>query len=319
MMRGPDHSRVVLWALVLGLAWGHATRSCRAHEGPEHEIEEITELIETRGESAHLLLERAVEYQVLGRLSEAARDLSRASELDPGSIHVRRELARVEWLEGKADAAVETLTRAARLEAPDPADLAGVFALRAEILRSQGHWRRALDDCEKAIAGHGANPEWYLLRSDLQHRLGRERKRVEGLEEGLRRTGAGILVVERIEALLDAGRYREALAAVEPELASARLQGRWLIRRGRARLGLGDRAAGEGDLRAGLEEIDRRLDRQRPDTTLLWDRAMAQLALGDREAARQTYAWARDRGGNPDLAERLRVLVADPEPKRRRR
>ena len=300
------------WRLVvLGLCVGGP--AAWAHEGPEHEIEELTAVIEARGESADLLLERAVEYLVLGRNREAARDLARAVELNPGSIHARRELARVQFLQGEAEAAVTTVTRALKLEAGEAVDRAGLWMLRAEIYRSQKQWRRALADCDAAIERHPANPEWYLMRSDLQRRLRQDRKRVEGLEEGLRQTGAGILRIERIDALLDAKRYRQASTAIEPELASARLRGRWLVRRGRARLGMGDTQGGEEDLRAALAEIDGRLDAHRPDTMLLWDRATAQMLLGDRVGARRTYEWARERGGDTELTERLGELVSGGE------
>lgn len=307
--RGRIGRRLGAWLWVLVLGSGMVGPVAWPHEGPEHEIEELTATIEARGESADLLLERAVEYLVLGRNTEAARDLERAVELNPGSIHVRRELARVQFLAGKVEVAVATVTRALRLEVGDPLDRAGLLMLRAEIYRSQKQWRRALADCDAAIERHRGNPEWYLLRSDLQRRLRQDRKRVAGIEEGLRETGAGILRIERIEALLDAKRYRQALAAIEPELASARLRGRWLVRRGQARLGLGDTRGGEEDLRSALEEIDRRLDANRPDLSLLWDRATAQMLLGDRVAARQTYAWAKDRAGDADMTERLGLLV----------
>ena len=45
----------------------------KAHEGPEHEIEELTGRMQKHGESADLLTERAVEYRVLGKLAEATK------------------------------------------------------------------------------------------------------------------------------------------------------------------------------------------------------------------------------------------------------
>ena len=39
-----------------------------AHEGPEGEIEELTERMKRNGETADLLTERAIEYRVIGKL-----------------------------------------------------------------------------------------------------------------------------------------------------------------------------------------------------------------------------------------------------------
>src|SRR6187402_1504015 len=88
-----------------------------AHEGPEHEIEELTERMKKNGETAELLTERAVEYRVLGKLAEATKDLERAAALDPTSLPTRRELARVLFLDGKADDALAEVARALKLEA----------------------------------------------------------------------------------------------------------------------------------------------------------------------------------------------------------
>lgn len=299
----------VSWLVGGFLAWASGG-PLLAHEGPEHEIEELSELIEARGDSAGLLIERAIEYAVLGRNAEAIQDLKHAIQLDPDSIHAHRELGRLQFVDGRADEAVVTVTRALRLRIEEPVDRGGLLVLRAEVLKSQGKLRSALSDCEAALRLHRGNPEWYLLRSDLQRRLKMTRKRIAGIEEGFRETGAGILTIERVDALLDAGKHRSALKAIEPELESVRLRAGWLVRRGRARLGLGDKVGGEDDLRTALKEIDARLDRVRPDPSLLLDQATAWMLLGDRAAANRAYELARDQGGDPDTAERIRRLIA---------
>ena len=49
-----------------------------AHDGPEHEIDELTARIKSEGESADLLLQRAIEWNVLNKTAEAIKDLERA-------------------------------------------------------------------------------------------------------------------------------------------------------------------------------------------------------------------------------------------------
>ena len=297
-----------LVGLVLFLAlWLPA--SLFAHEGPEHEIEELTALIEAGRGDFETYLERAIEYRVLGKLAEAQRDLEQAIRMNPGSLPALRELARIQFVEGKTTEAIATVNQALRLNIEEPADHGSLLVQRAEMLRSQGHFRRALKDCDEAVRVHGGNPEWYLLRSDLQRRLKLHRKRIDDLDEGLKQTGAGILAIEKIEAQLDAGQFKTALKAIEPELASARLRAGWLVRRGRARLGIGDKMGGAEDLRAALKEIDTRLDRARPDSSLLLDQAIAHVLLGDRPAALQTYELARNKEAGEEMTERIRQWV----------
>ncbi|MGE3310225.1 MAG: tetratricopeptide repeat protein [Limisphaerales bacterium] len=312
----PSASRRRLPGWVLGLCLGWASAGplpfelrLLAHEGPEHEIEELTALLKARGDSPDLLIERAIEYGVLGKYTEAIHDLERALQLDPNSIHAFRELGRLQSLNGKTDDAIATVSRALRLGIEEPIDRGGLLILRAELLRSKDRDRRALEDCQAAIGLHPRNPEWYLLRSDLQRRLKLHKDRIAGLEAGLTETGAGVLAIERIEALLDAKEFAIALKAIEPELDSSRLKEAWLVRRGRARLGLGDRKGGEEDLRAALAEIGTLLNPARPDATLLLDQATALVLLGDLAGARQAYQLAKDKGGAPDLTRRIQALL----------
>lgn len=283
--------------------------SLLAHEGPEHEIEELSAVIDAGGADFETYIERAIEYRVLGRLAEARRDLEQAIRLNPAALHALRELARIQFLDGKTEEGIATVNQALRLNIEEPADHGSLLVQRAEMLRSQRNYRRALKDCDEALRVHGGNPEWYLLRSDLQRRLKQHRQRIADLDDGLKQTGAGILAIEKIEAQLDAGQFKAALKVIEPELASARLRAGWLVRRGRARLGVGDQSGGTEDLREALKEIDTRLDRARPDPSLLLDQAIAHVLLGDRAAALQTYELARDKGASEDIADRIRPWV----------
>lgn len=294
-------------AAALWLGWDRA--ASWAHDGPEHEIEELSELMAARGEAPHLLVDRAIEYAVLGRNAEAMRDLERALQLDPDFFDALRELARLQFAAGRTEEAMGTTSRALRTHPENPADRAGLLVLRAEIQAASGRLREALSDCQSAIRLHAENPEWYLIRSELQRRLKKHRERIQGIEEGLRRTGAGLLKIERIDAQLDAHRYREALSAIEEEMASSRVPGPWWIRRGRARLGLGDKEGGAEDLRAGKAAIDAMLDRERPDVSLLLDQAVALVLLGDRAAARQIVKLAEEKGRDPAMTARIREWV----------
>ena len=53
----------IVFAVILACG---ITSPASAHDGPEHEIEELSERIKLEGESDELLIQRAIEYKVLG-------------------------------------------------------------------------------------------------------------------------------------------------------------------------------------------------------------------------------------------------------------
>lgn len=301
-MRTTSH----LWlAALLCLASPHCAP---AHEGPEHEIEELTERMKKNGESAGLLTERAVEYRVMGKLPEATKDLERAATLEPDSIDIYRELGRVQLLAGKPADALLSVAKGLSLKSDEPADHAALRMLRAEIYRSQNDNKKALEDCDAGIRLHKENPEWYILRSDVHKRLKQHKERLVGIEEGIKQTGAGILEIERVEALIDAAQYPAALKLIEAELADSRIKSSWLIRRARVELGMGKKKEAEADLEAAVEEITTRLNPKTPDVPLLLDKALAHELLGEKRDALKAYEEARDKGAGDSLNDKIKAL-----------
>jgi hypothetical protein len=171
-----------------------------AHEGPEHEIEELTQRMARQGESADLLLERAIEYRTLGRWSEAANDLQRAVRLEPRDPLLFRELAQTQLRDGRTADALVTLRQALRLPSLSPQERAAILLIRGQAHASGDSPAAALRDCDEALRADPTLVSGYLDRSALQKRLKRSRERLAGLDEGIRHTGAGILVAERVEA-----------------------------------------------------------------------------------------------------------------------
>jgi tetratricopeptide (TPR) repeat protein len=281
--------------------------AAHAHDSPEHEIELLSEKIKTMGESADLLADRAVEYRLLGKLPEAIKDLERAVVLQPDSPVLQRELAHALYLSGKPDDALATISRGLRLKSDEPTELASLRILRADILRSKKEYPKALEDAKAAIALYGENPEWYLLRSDLQRRLKAHRERLGGLEAGIAATGAWILEVERVEALIDAGNLDAAMRTIEAELQDSRIKSSWLIRRARVRQSRGEQEAATEDLKTALAEIATRLNPKTPDVTLLLDKARALEMLGETKEALAAYKEA-DKGGDDSVKEKIKAL-----------
>jgi tetratricopeptide (TPR) repeat protein len=290
------------------LLCGGASFPAVAHEGPEHEIEILTERMKKSGESAELLAERAVEYRLLGKLTEATKDLERAAVFDPDSLVIYREWGRVLFLGDKADDALATVTRGLNLKSDEPTEVASLRMLRAEILRSKKDYKKALEDCNAALGLHKQNPEWYMLRSDIQRRLKTHQERLAGIEAGIKETGAGVLEIERVEALIDAGQFNAALMIVETSLEDSRIKSSWLIRRARALLGLGRKAEAEDDLKKALEEIGTRLNPKTPDVPLLLDKALAYELLGENKDAIRAYEEASSKGASDAVKEKIKAL-----------
>lgn len=279
-----------------------------AHDGPEHEIEELTERLKKEGESADLLLQRAIEYNVLGKAAEAAKDLERALEFDANSVTAQRELSRTYFTLGKTNEALDTVNRA--LKRPSEGSERGsLLIVRAEILRARSDNQKAFEDADRAIREHPDNVEWYLLRSQLQARLKLKKERIKGLADGVKETGSGVLETEWIEALIEDGQHARALEKIESELQSSRVQSSWLIRRAKVRLAAGRKEDARKDLEAALVELNHRIHATSPDPSLLADRGLAHELLSHREDAIKDYELARDKGLTDDwLRERLRAL-----------
>lgn len=281
---------------------------CQAHEGPEHEIEELTEQMRVQGDSPALLLRRAVEYRVLGKMTEAAKDLERTLDLDETSVSAQRELSQAYFSLGKTNEALSLVTRAIKSPA-DPVEKASLLMVRAGILRARGEYRKALNDVNEAIGQYNDNVEWYLIRSQLQAVLNLKRERVEGIEAGLRATGSGLLLAESVDALIDDGRYAVAAEHIQTELQAARWKSSWLIRRAKVRLATGNAQDGRADLLAAMDELNQRLSSSAADALLLADRALANDLLGNKEQARSDYRAARDKGLTDEwVRERIRAL-----------
>ncbi len=287
--------------------------ACRslAHESPEHVIEQLSARMAAGGTNAESLWERATEYRSVGRLSSAARDLAEAGRLRPDFLPILADLALVEQALGRSAEALATLNRALE-QAPDENARGPFYMARAELLVAQGEWTKALADCDRAFALRPEpEVEWFLTRAQIQARLGRFPEAATGLQRGFELTGHAVLEAEWIEALLDAGQYKLALDRIEPRLVESRYQSAWLLRRARARLGLGQPSSARGDLHAAITEITSRLNPVQAEPTLLAERGLANALLGDKEAAGQDLRIAKAKGAEPSLVYRLEKAVAE--------
>ena len=281
-----------------------------AHDSPEHKIRDLSSELAHTGKSPALLIERALEHRELGQFADAAADLKAAYELDPKSIVALKELALVQLAEGKTDVALSTINVAlTNTPAPD------FLMARAEIQTVRAEYRAALNDCDAAFRQPTANLEWYLLRAQLQRRLGHHRDCLAGLRDGVAKTGSAVLEEEIIDTMIDAGEYKAALKKVERELRDSRLRSSWLIRRARIRLALGDIRSAHRDLNTAIDELNSRINPIAPDVTLVIDRGTAHALLGKRSLAMDDLTLVRTLSADPFSLWRLEQLVNAPERK----
>ena len=290
-----------------------------AHDGPEHEIEELTEKIVKQGATADLLAQRAIEYRVAGKLPEAIKDLERASGMSGASPLIQRELGRAYFAHGKTNEALSTVSRALDgvLQADDRAAL---LIVRAEIYRARKDHEKALADADAAIEAHPDSVDWHLFRSQLQYALKKKKERIKGLEEGIEQTGSAILSDELADALIEDGQFARASAMIESALQESRWKAGWLLRRARVRLAEKQAEAATADLKAALSELNARMNVSSPDPLLLAERGLAHDLLGNEDEARRDFRRARDKGMTDEWAlERLRALTDENGRSRRRR
>lgn len=282
-----------------------------AHDSPEHKISDLSFQIARVGKNPDLLMERAYEHRALGHLADAAADFESAYELDPKQTAALKELALTQLAQNKADAALLTINR--MMNATPAADF---LIVRAEILSAQENYRAALDDCEAAFRETTDNPEWYLLRAQLQRRLGLFQDCLRDLRDGHSKTGSAVLQEECIDAMVDAGEHKAALEQINKELRESRWRGSWLIRRARVRLALGQTGSARRDLHTAIKEINSRLMPATPELTLVLDRGLANALLGDTARAKADLALARTLSADACALWRLEKSLADGRPGR---
>jgi tetratricopeptide (TPR) repeat protein len=296
------------WLLLLALLFPFASS---AHDSPEHVIDALTARIEAGGKRPDLLWRRATEYRALADLKSAARDLQAALRMQEDFVTARQDLALVELAQGKPGRALRTINRAFRATTNDAA-LAPLRMARAEILCARGEFEKALADCNSALQhATGSELDWYLTRAQVQRRLGKFDDATTGLKQAFERTGSVVFEAEWIDAMIDAGRFSQALERIEPQLAEARCQSSWLLRRARARLGQGEMSAAHRDLQTAITELNQRLGGVVPEPSLLADRSLAYALLGDSVLAKRDLTAARKGGADETALRRIEEVLSE--------
>ena len=160
------------------------------------------------------------------------------------------------------------------------------LALRGEIYTADGNWTSAIEDLSAALE-HRPEVQWYLWRAEAQQRSSQHIACVEGLRAADAETQSPVIKAALCDALIEAVRHvtdsdivtadliREATIMIELELSTSRLKSAWQIRHAELLLLCGHRQLAELALHAAIEELNARLQTQRPDPALVRDRERA--------------------------------------------
>ncbi len=207
-----------------------AATPAAAHEPVDASLARATSELERRGESVERLLRRAELRLVRGDHDAAARDLARASALDPADARVDLYRGRLRLEQGDPAAAAVAL---ARYLARVPHDAIG-RTLRARALARLDRPLASAAEYSAALA-EGPRTQLYYERAQVLAAAGpgHVAQALAGLDEA--RAGLGTipsLELYAIDLELERGAWDEALARLARVAALAQSQGPWLARRG---------------------------------------------------------------------------------------
>jgi tetratricopeptide (TPR) repeat protein len=299
-----------------------AAHACTVFEGladPGHEIriEDLNLQITANPALPDLYYQRAINYREITRLADARADLEKCLTLQPGFLPADRELARLDEIENRRHEGIERLQKALAAAPQESAfHLPGCYAVLADMLLKSDRNGEALAAADKGIAlTQEMTIDLYLFRAEAQRRLGKHNDRVRDLAGAVERLKSFVLRIAWIEALIDAGRGVEALPEIQKEIDSSRFKASWLIRRARVRLHGQNtdpamKEAAVSDLAAALAEVESRIRPERPDLSLVCDRALILALQGNRDEAAKELAAAKARGADQWMTRVLESVLA---------
>lgn len=220
--------------------------------------------------SSFALLGRARVERGAGDTDAALTDLAAVIALEPKNVGAYLERANIQRSIGKRDTVAAEA--AALLKAAPDDDYAQVAAAR--LLQSIGRTAEATAAIDRALA---IKPSAYVYLNRLEIRPVADR-------EGRRADVAAALALEpdmpealmaKAKLLADDGKFAEAIAIADAQLAKSPDDATWLAQRGIVRVRAGDAKNGDADLAAasGKSKDPTQLN------NLCWTKAMAGVAL----------------------------------------
>ncbi len=222
-------------------------------------IEDIDVAIAEDGEDASLHEARGVALMMSDKLDEALASLDRAIEIDPDLAGPLLQRARVLAMRGDQEAAIETLQRAIAI---DPDD-AVPFVLRARLKLQAGDVDGAIEDLRLVLDDHPDHQPALELRGLIAAEKGDYASAIRDFRRLVAANADDARLVGQLGTLyLAAKQPREAIRRFTRALEIDEKQ--FLSRRGRS-----DAEIAIGDHSAALSDLEKALDAEPDDTSVL--------------------------------------------------
>ncbi len=255
----------------------------RGHYDVSAAVAALTEEIKS-APTAELYYRRAIEFRALREKDHAVSDLRAALKLEahPASLAVLAELLSAR---GEHPEALQLSARFLKLQ-PGP----GSSYLAAELALAAGDPEQALVHIQK---GPPAKDATHLLHAYLLEEKGEHQKAATILKAAHQSTKSIVLKNSWIDAAINAGQFDEVLPIVNEEIKTSRFKASHRIRRACIIRGIGRQdyqEVAQAELELALEEVNARIHPDRPDLTLIHDRAFVLALLGKKEEARRDLA-----------------------------
>lgn len=270
-----------------------------AHHDPASEAALLTAEMNAKGATVELLCQRAQLWRTLRKSDLAIEDYLQATQLNPKISSTHLKLAQTYFAEDQLKPAFKSVETGLKL-AEQNNEKASLLMLRASIYRAWKSFKKAAADADAAFEALPKHRriDWYLQRAHAQRMAGLFKSCATGLREGFDSTGSAVLHAQWVDALIDAKAAAAALVETNKQLSKLRFSASWRIRHARALRELKRDDEAQTELEKALAELNQRIkpDADYPDITLLIDRGLAHLLLGNRKEARQDYDRAKAAG-----------------------
>ena len=281
--------------------------SVAAHDDPHDTVGRLTHRIEHQPKNADLYFKRAIEYRSVGKKEKAVLDFEKTINLSPKHLNAHVELAHLK-LELEQFKKAKALAKEAIIIASNNEDKVLAHATCSDVYYANHDLTEALAHIQKAIdLSKGVEVDHFLQRSHIQLKLNQPEARIAGLLQGYKRSQSIVLHHAWIDANLDAGNREAVNAAIAKELKESRFKSSWWIRSARS-LPKGSEQSKQM-LTSAINEMDKRLNKQRPDVNLLFDFCLAHHLLDEKKKSQEYYAWLKKLHCDPRQKEWITMIL----------
>jgi tetratricopeptide (TPR) repeat protein len=233
--------------------------TAQAHGPGSEQIDRITALISSEGESPHMYAERARVYQDNQHYREALADYERAAQLDPDHAGYDLDRARVFYATGEYLSALDYVDLFLVREMPTVESL----LLKARVHRKLKQSSEAIDAYRMALedvrsVDERPLPEWYIEYSDTLAAAGAHKEAVHVLQAGIGILGPlSVFQLRAAELEVGLGDFDAALRRIDSVMQQSQRKDVWLSRRGDILLAAGRDAEARQTYRQALDALQR--------------------------------------------------------------